>query len=250
MITLDLALQYAGKTRRPVFPCLASKRPACEHGFHDATSAPEAIRDLWKRSPGPLIGMPTGEASGVSVLDIDAVKHPDAGRWFNEHRDRLLPTLTVETRSGGWHCFYRNRPSLACTVKLFKVAGVDIRSTGGYVILWALHGTRTLMQADPAPWPDWLTPPPPQRPERASTPARVPDDASLAGLIRFAHSATEGERNSRLYWVGRRLRDMVTADTMTTTRAKRLMAELGERMGLPDTEVEKTAASAIDGGQA
>ena len=57
----------------PVFParlckdaCLRSdvcKKPACLYGFKDATTDPDATRQLWRMYPGELIGIPTGETS-------------------------------------------------------------------------------------------------------------------------------------------------------------------------------------------
>ena len=55
----------------PVFPCRVDKRPACPHGFKDAAISAQAIRELWQRWPGPLIGVPTGVPSGLFVLDVD-----------------------------------------------------------------------------------------------------------------------------------------------------------------------------------
>src|SRR5471030_484752 len=62
----------------PVFPVAASKRPTCPQGFKDAAIEPREIRRLWRDHPAPLIGVPTGEASGLFVLDIDSPKHVEA----------------------------------------------------------------------------------------------------------------------------------------------------------------------------
>lgn len=242
MKTLDVALAYAAETGRPVFPCLANKRPTRVPGFHAATSDPDAIRALWQSAPGPLIGMPTGAASGVAALDIDATKHPPAGKWFDENYSRLGETLTIETRSGGWHCYYQHPPGQSCRVKLFGIEGVDVRADGGYVIAWGLQGCRTLTDAPPAPWPKWLTPSRPPRPDRAATmPPRVTSDAAVDRVIRFASNATEGERNSRLFWAACRLGEM----QMAPQRAVALTVAIGTRLGLDHREAERTALSAL-----
>jgi hypothetical protein len=74
----------------PVFPCRLDKKPACLNGFKDAATDPGEIRRLWAKSPGPLIGVPTGEITGVDILDID----PRSGgrSWYQENKPRLPET--------------------------------------------------------------------------------------------------------------------------------------------------------------
>ena len=55
----------------PVFPCDSKKRPVCQGGFKAATQDPDEIERLFAISGAALIGIPTGEVSGVSVIDID-----------------------------------------------------------------------------------------------------------------------------------------------------------------------------------
>lgn len=55
-----------------VFPCVpGEKRPLTAHGFHDTTTDPRQVRAWWVRSPMANIGIPTGAASGVEVVDVD-----------------------------------------------------------------------------------------------------------------------------------------------------------------------------------
>ena len=64
----------------PICPYGADKKPTCREGFNAASADPAAIEALWRLYPGPLIGMATGEKSGLAVLDIDP-KH-DGEAWF------------------------------------------------------------------------------------------------------------------------------------------------------------------------
>ena len=92
----------------PTFPCRADKAPACPRGFHAATADPAAVCELWRRRPGPLVGVPTSAVSGLDVFDIDAPRHPEAADWVTARLDRLPPTRTHRTRSGGRHLLFRH----------------------------------------------------------------------------------------------------------------------------------------------
>jgi hypothetical protein len=140
MNSLDTALAYAANGR-PVFPCREQepgrKRPYTPHGFRDASCDPEVIRRWWRQWPNALIGMPTGAASGLVVLDID-IKDPRANGFDSlEDLGRVLPeTPMAHTTSGGLHVHFRNPTDreLRCSAGLLG-PGLDIRGVGGYVIL-------------------------------------------------------------------------------------------------------------------
>ena len=57
--TLHKAIRL-GQQGIPVFFCSFSKRPTLPGGFHNAVAAEAAIRALYEKAPGPLIGVPTG----------------------------------------------------------------------------------------------------------------------------------------------------------------------------------------------
>ena len=67
---VSAALAYASYGW-PVFPCQAgSKVPATSHGFLDATTDPDQIREWWHRRPDANLAIATG-SPGPDVLDID-----------------------------------------------------------------------------------------------------------------------------------------------------------------------------------
>jgi hypothetical protein len=145
----DLAMQG-----HSVFPCHIDKRPACPHGFHDASTDWADVVRLWMEHPGVLVGVATGAPSQISVLDIDA-KHREAQEWWAANRTRLLPTRVHRTRSGGLHLVYGDYAGLKCSAA--KIAkGVDVRADGGYVIWWPAAGLQVLCDGPIAPWPEWL----------------------------------------------------------------------------------------------
>jgi hypothetical protein len=69
MNTLEIALDLAANRGIPVFPCKPDKTPATPHGFKDATTDLAQI-EAWFSDREALIGVPTGTASGLNVLDV------------------------------------------------------------------------------------------------------------------------------------------------------------------------------------
>lgn len=149
---LSAALELAN-TGTPCFPCLADKRPATPKGFKDATSDPTRLDELWRQYPGALVGIPTGEASGVDVVDVDP--RNGGNIWLNDVQVQLPITRVVETRSGGWHLYFVHETGIRNSAG--RIApGVDVRGEGGYVIHWPAAGFRILCDAPIAAWPTWL----------------------------------------------------------------------------------------------
>lgn len=136
MLAAALALAALGK---PVFPCWnvpdeedKHKSPMTSHGFYDATTDQAKIKQWWGRSPNALIGMRTGGASGVAVLDLD-VKHGKNGYAAVPDWETRSP-VTAKTQSGGAHLYFNVEGSPPSTIE--KIArGVDTRGENGYVIV-------------------------------------------------------------------------------------------------------------------
>ena len=118
--------------------------------------------------PGPLIGIVTGEVSGIDVLDLD-VKHDAARAWYHVHRDLLPVTRTFRTRSGGAHLHLRHAAGVRNSAG--KIAeGVDVRGDGGYAICWFAAGFECIDHSPSAPWPGWLLEPLLAKPVPPATP--------------------------------------------------------------------------------
>jgi len=195
---LDAALAL----QLPVFPCFPNKHPACPGGFKDAARDPDRIRALFRRHPGRLIGVPTGEVSGIDVLDIDSVKHPEAGDWVR--RFEPIGTRVHQTHSGGRHALFPHEPGLRCQ-QAYPVEGIDIRADGGYIIWWPAEGFEVL--AGPIiRWPQALlaavrrAPPaalqalPPQSPGLMSPYAAT----AIAGACKAILGAPDGRQRATL----------------------------------------------------
>lgn len=238
---LVIAVNIAKRYGWAVFPCRSDKRPACAHGFKDASCEASQIEALWDISPGPLIGLATGTVSGIWAVDVD-VKHQEAIDWWHLAHPRLLPTKAYRTRSGGVHCYYRDGSGIGNTAsKICK--GVDTRGDGGYVIFWYAAGLECLDTAEPAPFPAWLRGllEKPVRPVgRGSAGYQGNPDGGLRGLLDKVAGAAEGERNQLLFWAACRL----FAKGLKGAEVEGLLVPIAVNTGLADPEARRTIASA------
>jgi hypothetical protein len=234
-----------------VFPCSESKAPARPKsqsgtGFRDACTDSARVIEMWRRWPGPLIGIATGGVSGIDVLDID-VKHQTAMDWWAVASKRVPPTRTYRTRSGGLHAYFQHAAGI-CNTQSKLALGVDTRGDGGYVIYWFSAGFECLDQSPPAPWPDWLREcllwqppkvvlPDVSRPEHA--------DRAIDGVLRQVAHAREGERNAVLFWAACRLAERVKAGRIGQAEATALLVANAGAIGLTAVEAQRTVASAM-----
>lgn len=158
---LAAALTYA-RRGVPVFPLQPGrKEPATQRGFYDATTDPETIRRWWARVPTANIGIPTGEASGWLVLDVD----PDRGG--RESLERLEAThgpigatLRVRTGGAGEHIILRYPAGEKVANSAGKLGpGLDVRGEGGYIVAAPSRTTgpyEVQERTAPANMPAWL----------------------------------------------------------------------------------------------
>ena len=135
----------------PVFPCDVKKRPVCQGGFKSATQDPDEIERLFSLPGAALIGMPTGEVSGVSVIDIDVRDGKQGKDWVKDNAELLGITKVSETQSGGWHYYYRHSDGIRNRAGIDGC--VDVRGDGGYVIHPASTGYRWVNDEDFALFP-------------------------------------------------------------------------------------------------
>jgi hypothetical protein len=195
---LPAALAYVNRFRWPVFPvhgilngrCTCGN-PECTrpgkhpigklvpHGLLDATLDEKHVKEWWRDMPYANIGVPTGLASGLVVLDVDVGKTGDESLWDLQERFEQLPaTVMALTGGGGFHYLFLH-PGAGIKVRNSTSAigpGLDIRGDGGYIVVppsshksgrryeWELSCHPKDIPL--APVPDWLlerivdTPPP------------------------------------------------------------------------------------------
>ncbi|MDJ0378483.1 bifunctional DNA primase/polymerase [Cryobacterium sp. PH31-L1] len=250
----DAALAFA-RAGIPVFPCVPEgKHPLTPAGFHDASRDVEQVQAWWTRWPGANIGMPTGSASGIDVVDIDVTK-TDAG--FAAFERATAAGLVdgelarVRTPSGGMHAYFAaiaDRPQRCWQA---ANAHIDFRGDGGYVVVppstlatdtgrasYRLHSlsAASAQPVDAVALRSFIDPRPPRTGTRASV-ARAPEPSRLA---QWVSNLQEGERNSGLFWAACRLVEagLAPADVEAA------LGPSAQTAGLDEREILTTISSA------
>jgi hypothetical protein len=255
---MRMAQALARNAGYAVFPVGEDKKPfPRSRGFKDASKDPDEIAGLWRRWPGPLIGIATGGISNRIVLDLDA-KHDTARAFWHTYRKRLPTTFCQRTRGGGFHFYFRATAQVRCSTGRNDAGflGVDVRGDGGYVVSWLAAGFPVLCEERPTAWPDWLTelvqprPPPPRRAEPWTPPEQASAGfvrATIIGLVRSLAETKEGNRNAHTNWSAYHLRDHIRAGHLTRREAEAAITEAARATGLQDREIALTINSALKG---
>lgn len=153
-------------------PCETDNRNAGKHPVWkqwqkgEVLSRPDVF-SLWGEDVGDgctyNVGILTGVASGIWVLDIDPKNGGDdcLSELLAKHGS-LPPTYQVRTGSGGWH-FYFTMPDFPLgnvRVPEFAGRGIDVRGTGGQVVgAGSVSGVgpyEAMGGAEVLPAPSWL----------------------------------------------------------------------------------------------
>ena len=239
-------------TGLPCFPCSRNKRPAIPGpgGHKHATSDPAALRALWRRYPGPLVGVRTGDASGLSVLDIDGPKHLEAKVWWVAQREWLPTTRIHQTQSDGLHLVFWHVPGVRASQDREgrPAKGVDTRGDGGYVIWWPAAGYPVLCDAPPVPWPNRLLEmiwPPTQKAQRPTPEAAGSDAQVLERLSRRVIHTPEGQRNSMLFWAACRVGEAIRSGRIDERCGTAVLTGAAVQAGLPEEEAKRTIVSGL-----
>lgn len=279
------AMRYADKKNWRVFPLRPREKvPATAHGFKDATSNVDEVREAWGESPFN-IGLACGADSGVFVLDVDAgvpkgggVPGPDALAQLEAEHGELPPTLKVLTGGHGWHLYFRwpegrqlrNRARILLDGQR---TGLDCRADGGYVVLppsihpdtgtpyrWQMDRTEILEA--PAWLLDLLDPPKVERaPVQAAPEERQAQTVPTAeGLERYAAKALqnaaeriagapEGDRHGAIFRQAAALGELVAGGVIDEADAVRVCVDAGLALGKSRGEVERTVRDGIEKGK-
>jgi hypothetical protein len=239
----------------PVFPCTpGAKQPLTLHGFHEASTNLAKVRSWWQRWPEANIGIPTGAASGVDVVDVDVHRAGNGFAAFERARSAGLAdgwAWLVRTPSGGVHAYFVRGEDRE--QRSWQVPGqhVDFRGDGGYIIAppsridvdgrtraYALIaiGQHPRRPVDATALHRFLEPPRP-----AGPPAEMPGLVSRPDkLAAWVASRPEGARNQGLFWAACRM----VEEGHRFDSAASLLADAAQRAGLPHQEAMTTIRSA------
>jgi len=260
---LHVALVYAA-FGKPVFPCcVKDKAPLIHGGFKAASTYPEQLRSWWKKWPDALIGLPTGKATGIFVLDVDL----DPARGINGEQSLyalvaqygdLPETKAIRTRRGGRHLYFKWEPGIGNSTGKCG-SGLDIRGEGGYVIVPPSPGYTVIRDADPVKAPEWLikflvNPNPPRQAQSvltANSDGAPYGKAALAGLIEQMRGAADGNWNDTLNAVSFRFGQLVAGGELPETVGKQLKQaarETGTAKPGDETKLQRTFRSGFESG--
>lgn len=241
----------------PVFPCAAGgKRPVVAGGFQAASAEADLVRRWWTAMPTANIGMPTGAASGLVVVDVDIHGAVDGYSALERARREGLVNgwvAAVETPSGGLHLHFPARGNSDQRSWQSARAGIDFRGDGGYIILPPSVRTidgearryKTLRLAHGSGHPldaqrlrDLLDPPRPSANPRDAATDMAPAD--LTRLASWVSRLQEGERNHGVFWAACKMAEK----DIPTGAALDALTAAGATAGLSEREVTTTVRSA------
>lgn len=246
---LPAALDYANRAGLPVFPVKPDKSPYTSNGFKDASKDDGTICSWWGRCKDANIGIPTGEASGWLVLDIDPRHGGDASltALIGEHGD-LPETLEARTGGDGHHIIfaYPHGSNIRNSKRLG--AGIDVRGEGGYIVVApSIHASgktyQWLNDNKPASAPEWLlkllAEENKARPNTLTTEPRGQEKTS----VEIGRRISEGERNQTLF----RIAAAIRGQGAHQDEIEASLLEINARRCVPplsDKEVRKIVVSA------
>jgi hypothetical protein len=246
---LATVLDYAAKGWA-VFPCRPNtKEPATNRGFKDAITNPATIRRWWLAQPDYNVGIATGIASGVFVLDIDGAIGAAALRDLEAAHEALPATLCAVT-SAGCHLWFRSTGPIQSSAGRVG-PGLDVRGDGGYVLAPpSAHPDGPQYQwtnaRAPAAAPEWLLklarkpPPPPasisqralgslgSRPPTSDAYGSVALDAEIDALV----NAPPGSRNHALNRASFCLHQLVAGGELDGAEVRHRLIEAATANGL------------------
>ena len=271
-LTPRQAAQRIARDLGPVFPCGPDKKPLTKRGFKDASRDPAQIDSWWERHPTAMIGMPTGEASGIWAVDVDVANGKQGMQTLASRGwqlDEIGQSAITRTATGGCHILYRYGPDAPVRNSAGKIGpDIDVRGEGGYLIMpgsrlddgrpytWqnppglfpvadaptiVLKAALQACGLGPAPFEE----PPKGRAGDGSTPYGL---RALRDECAQVASAAPGTRNDTLNRAAFRMAQLIPANQLTETAARPVLLEAAHACGLVADDGEAAVLKTIDSG--
>jgi hypothetical protein len=242
------------------------RHPRTSRGVHDASTDTGRIRDWWSRWPQANVGVATGVASGLVVLDIDLPAGPQSLAELEARHEALPATCEQRTGSGGRQLLFAH-PGTPVGNRAGVMPGIDVRGDGGYIVVPpSTHASGGRYQwtghMPPASAPGWLLAllerthvadrHPPVDQLRAPLPtggraARYAAGAMRAELAGLA-AAVEGTRNATLNRAAFSLGQFVATGLIDRDQVTSELERVATGLGLGQREIERTVASGLAAG--
>jgi hypothetical protein len=257
--------------------CRKAKTPLVSRGFNSATTDPATIAEWRSKWPDAMFGIPTGEASKLSVVDLDTKNGQNGEQalrdYLAEQGETWPETMTVETPTGGKHLLLQDVPGSKSRAGVLP--GVDTRGNGGYVVFAgsrladgrAYRIVKSIAPAKPSPAIARLlkdggkglaskAQEASAAVVKASVPPREKSELdgryaakALKGEAAAVRVAPEGERNHRLNVAAVKVGHLVP-HLLDRAEAEAELTAAAMEAGLAEEETAKTIASGLAKGMA
>jgi len=214
----------------------------------------------------------TGQEGGTVVLDLDVdlEKRLNGAKWLAqmECQHGTLPPhpITLTPRGGEHHYFKYPQGRIVRSTAGVIAPGVDVRATGGYVIVPDSENSIGCYRWKVTPWdvpppemPRWLldivahNPSyEPNQPYSGSISANIDPDAverEVERQIRALKAAKPGTRNQLLNVAAFCMGKMVGAAALDEGEVHRKLLAIAREIGLPDSEARATTRSGLSAGK-
>ena len=240
------------------------KHPRTARGLHDASTDVDRIGSWWRRWPDANVGVVTGAASGLVVLDIDLPDGPDTLARLEAEHGRLPATCEQRTGSGGRQLLFAH-PGQPVGNRTGVRPGIDVRADGGYIVVPpSTHASgaryRWTGRVPPAPTPVWLL----KLLDRTRSPnlaVAVPASPLPAGNrqeryaasalhreLALVASAVEGSRNDTLNRAAFNLGQLAAVGLVDRQHVADQLERVAVGNGLNAVESRRTIASGLTAG--
>ena len=237
------------------------KHPLVRRGVHESTLDRDTVQGWWRKRRRANVGLATGSASGIVVIDVDLPAALDSVDRVIEAG--LAVTLTGLTGGGGVHLIY-GCPDVGLGNSVGRLPGIDeelpgidLRANGGYVVAPpSVHvsGRRyswLSTEVPVAPAPAWLKEQPPRPIQLPPGSTGFTGEGTPYGLavlrnqLDVLRRARVGERNDTLNRCAFIVGLFIHSGHLAETSARKALHATALELGLPPWEVNRTLDSAL-----